>query len=282
MSATALPPAPPSSPVIRGRIGGDPRYGHYPVPRRYRLHLSRTSADCLTIAVTHAVLGLGDTVPVAVLPARPDRQDDGYRDLEDLYEASSHLHPGPTAAPALSDSWAGRIVSTYAPEIVRDLAARFGGEHPDFRPRRTEDELRTLTRLTDDGMAAAAACASWPGTVARSAAAPLLEALATLEQRLADREFLGGTAVGAADVHVWAGLVMLDTVHRPHMAQDLAADVAAHPRVWTYARGLAGLPAFGAQPDLDGIAARYHERCRTDRRPCRRDPLIPPAAYAGT
>jgi glutathionyl-hydroquinone reductase len=282
MSATVLPSVPHPAPDIRGRIGGDPRYGHYAVPRRYRLHLCRTGPDCLRIAVTHAVLGLGDAVPVDLLPARPDRPDGGYLALEDLYEASSHLHPGPTAAPVLSDSWAGRIVSTYAPDVLRDLAVRFGGDRPDFRPRHAEADVEALTVLADEGVTAAAARAARPGPAAAPVAATLVGALAALERRLHHGDFLSGGAAGAADVHVWVTLMMLDTVHRPHLPPEVAARVAQHPRVWAYARRLAGMPAFGAHPDLDGIAARYHARCRCTAASARLEPLVPHGAYAAS
>ncbi|EFL20561.1 LOW QUALITY PROTEIN: conserved hypothetical protein, partial [Streptomyces himastatinicus ATCC 53653] len=120
-----------SAASFRGRIGRDARSGHYAVPRRYRLHLSLSCRHCLRIAITHSLLGLGDTLPVTLLPAVPDGPDGGHSALSLMYEASAHRYTGPTAAPVLSDDWSGRIVSTHTPDILRDLDHRFGAASPD-------------------------------------------------------------------------------------------------------------------------------------------------------
>ena len=46
-AATAMSPTPHRTavPPLRGRIGGDPRSGHYAAPHRYRLHLSPACPD---------------------------------------------------------------------------------------------------------------------------------------------------------------------------------------------------------------------------------------------
>lgn len=109
-------------PAFRGRIGQDPRSGYHAVPHRYRLYLTPSCPECLRIAVTHDLLGMGDTLPVTLLPALPDTADGGHGALRPLYEAGSHRHPGPALAPVLGDDWTGRIVSTHAPDILRDGA----------------------------------------------------------------------------------------------------------------------------------------------------------------
>jgi putative glutathione S-transferase len=281
LSASARPPlSGAATPQIRGRIGSDARYGHYAVPHRYRLHLSATCPHCLRISVTHALLGLDETLPVTLLPAVPDRPDGGYAALDDLYEASSHQHPGPSAAPVLSDTWAGRVVSAYAPEIVRDLAARFGEGHRPLRPCAAAAEIDALARLCDRGIESAAVRAGAPETDP-AAATTLLNALSDLEHRLGRGAFLLGADVSTADVHAWVTLLMLDTVHLRHLGARLAERVADHPRVWAYARRLAAEPAFGGAVDLEGLVRRHHADCACrDGRPAGA-PLIEPSSYAG-
>ncbi|MGQ4513223.1 glutathione S-transferase C-terminal domain-containing protein [Streptomyces sp. DW26H14] len=282
MPASVPPPAAVpghAAPPMRGRIGTDARYGHYAVPRRYRLYLSATCPHCLRISVTHALLDLGETLPVTLLPALPDRPDGGYAVLDGLYEASSHQHPGPSAAPVLSDTWAGRVVSTYAPEIVRDLAARFGEGHRPLRPCASAAEIDALARLCDRGIEAAAVRAGGPDRDP-AAARSLLKALSHLEHLLGRGRFLVGDGLTTADVHTWVALVALDTVHLPHLDAPLAERVADHPRLWAYARRLAAEPAFGGAPDLDGMARRYHASCACRTELPSRAPLIARAAYA--
>ncbi|MYV56398.1 glutathione S-transferase C-terminal domain-containing protein [Streptomyces sp. SID3212] len=253
------------APTIRGRIGCDARSGHYAVPRRYRLHLSPACPTCLEIAVTHSLLDLGDTLPVTLLPAVPDGPGGGYEALLPLYEATSHHHPGPAAAPVLSDGWTGRIVSTYVPDILRDLSVRFGGSGPELRPRGTEEEIEALALLCERDLGVNAGIAGRPDTAPEDrdrALHTLFAALDTLEQRLEGREFaLGGDTPTAADVQLWVALAYLDTVHRPHLDTVAARCVAHYPRLWDYARRLAARPAFGAHLDLAAVALKYHARC---------------------
>ncbi|MET9254002.1 glutathione S-transferase C-terminal domain-containing protein [Streptomyces sp. NPDC003717] len=267
MSAAPLSPVPPL-PSFRGRIGCDAGSGYYATARRYRLHLSTSCPDCLRIAITHSLLGAGEALPVTLLPAVPDAPGDGYTALRDLYEAASHHHPGPATAPVLSDTWTGRVVSTHTLDILSDLVRHFGAHAPGGNalcPPGAEAEVEAVGRLCEQGVNDAAQRAGRAGadaTERRDALAGLLRTLGSLEWRLAHQEFLLDDGPSAADVHLWATLVQLDTVHRLHLDADAVHRVAGHPHLWAYARRLAAHPAFGRHLDLDGIARRHHARCR--------------------
>ncbi|WP_217235371.1 glutathione S-transferase C-terminal domain-containing protein [Streptomyces sp. AC555_RSS877] len=253
------------APAFRGRIGRDARSGHYAVPRRYRLHLSPTCPDGLRIAVTHSLLGLDDVCPVTLLGAVPDCPDGGHSALRPLYEASVHRYTGAAAGPVLSDDWSGRIVSTHAPDITRDLARHFGGGRSVLYPCGAESEIEAVERLCAQGVeqAAQAAGAAGPDSGARDVALDrLLEALGSLERWLVGREYLIRNHVTAADVELWVALVQLDTVHRHHLDAAAVHRVADHPVLWAYARRLAAHPSFGIHLDLDGIARRHHANCQ--------------------
>ncbi|MFF5369799.1 glutathione S-transferase C-terminal domain-containing protein [Streptomyces sp. NPDC013187] len=270
MPSTPLTTVPPllSSRSFRGRIGCDANSGYYAVPCRYRLHLSLSCPNSLQIAITHSLLGLQDTLPVVLLPALPDRPDGGHSALHDLYEASSHRHPGPAVAPVLSDSWTGRIVTTHSSHILRDLARHFGGDTQDrplLYPRGAEKEIEAVERLCEDRLdhaAQVAGRADIDDAARHSALASLLHVLGSLERRLAHQNFVLGDEVTAADVRLWVALVQLDTVHRLHLDAAAVHRIADHPHLWRYARRLAAHPAFGRHLDLDGIAHRHHARCR--------------------
>jgi glutathionyl-hydroquinone reductase len=218
MSVTPLTPAP--APVFRGRIGRDPRSGHYAVPRRYRLHLSPGHDDCLGIAVVHSLLGLDEICPVTFLDAAPDCADGGHSALRPLYEASAHRYRGPAVAPVLSDGWSGRIVSTHARDIMRDLARYFTpAAGPVLYPRGTEAETEAVEELC----ARAADPEASPGV------------LDALERRLAAHSHVLGDRLTAADVEVWVALVRRGT---PRRTDD-------HPALWSHVRRLTAHPAFG-------------------------------------
>ncbi|MEE1754669.1 glutathione S-transferase C-terminal domain-containing protein [Streptomyces sp. SP18CS02] len=261
MSATPSTPVP----AFRGRIGRDARSGHYAVPHRYRLHLSLSCPSSLRIAVTHHLLGLADVLPVTLLPAAPDAADGGYTALRPLYDASAHQYPGPASVPVLSDGWTGRIVSTHAPDILRDLALRFGEGGPELYPRELGAEIDEVARLCETSIHEAAQHAGELGIEGDGHEAPLgvlLGALDSLERGLTGRRYIAGDRLTAADVHLWVTLVQLDTVHRWHLDAGAVHQVADHPRLWAYAQRLTAHPAFAAHLDADGIARRHHARCR--------------------
>lgn len=279
MSATF----PTAVPTFRSRIGRDARSGYYAASRRYRLHLALSCPHSVQIAVVHGLLGLDDTVPVTLLPAVPDAPGGGHRALRPLYEASAHQHPGPAATPVLSDGWTGRIVSTHTPDILRDLARRFGGDGPDLHPPGAEEAVEEVARLCEQGIAAAAQRAGrWDGDPASrdTALATLLDALDELERRLDGRQYLLGDGPTLADVQVWATLLQLDTVHRHHLDAAAVHRITGHPRLWAYARRLAAHPAFGSRIDLDGIARRHHAHCRGREAAGAAVPIVDWTAYA--
>ena len=261
----AVPAAQHAAPAFRGRLGRDARSGHYAVPRRYRLHLSTACPDGLRIAVVHSLLGLDEVCPVTRLDAVPDCPDGGHSALRPLYDASAHRYAGAAVGPVLSDDWSGRIVSTHAPDVMRDLARHFGGGRPALYPCGAEAEIEAVERLCAHGIDAAAQRAGQAGVDEADRAAALTSlfgTLSSLEGRLSTSEYLLGDRLTAADVEVWAGLVQLDTVHRHHLDAAAVHRIAGHPALWAHARRLAAHPAFAAHLDLDGIARRHHAHCR--------------------
>ncbi|MEV3909980.1 glutathione S-transferase C-terminal domain-containing protein [Streptomyces canus] len=266
MSVTPLAriSAPHPAPAFRGRIGQDARSGHYAVPRRYRLHLAAACADGLRIAVVHSLLGLDDICPVTLLDPVPDCPDGGHSALRPLYEASAHRYTGAAVAPVLSDDWSGRIVSTYATDITRDLARHFGGGRPALYPCGAESETEAVERMSSGIAQAAQQAGSAGGDDEDRVAAleQLLGSLGSLERWLVDREFLIRDHITAADVELWVTLVQLDTVHRHHLDAAAVQRIAGHPTLWAYARRLTAHPAFGTHLDLDGIARRHHAHCQ--------------------
>ncbi|MFB7600476.1 glutathione S-transferase C-terminal domain-containing protein [Streptomyces sp. NPDC056160] len=253
------------APAFRGRIGRDARSGHYAVPGRYRLHLSTACPQGLAIAVTHSLLDIADSCPVTFLPAVPDGPDGGHTALEPLYEASAHRHPGPALAPVLSDGWSGRIVSTHAPDITRDLDRYFGDGRAALYPRAAAAEIEAVERLCARGVEEAAQRAGRAdGDPAERASAldVLLGALDELEHRLTGHDHVTGDRLTGADVTLWVTLVQLDTVHRHHLDAHAVHRIAGRPALWDHARRLTAYPAFAAHLDLAGTARRHHARCR--------------------
>ncbi|MDX2292836.1 MULTISPECIES: glutathione S-transferase C-terminal domain-containing protein [Streptomyces] len=266
---SALLPAS-AAPAFRGRIGRSADSGHYAVPHRYRLHLAPADPGCLSLAVTHGLLGLDATLPLRLLPELPDAADGSYTALRPLYEAGAHLYTGPATAPVLGDAWTGRIVSNHVPDILRDLALRFRGDGPDLLPEEHRAEIDGLAALCEDGVHRAAQRAGELGLhpdegarrEAEEALGTLFEALAALDARLTGRPYLLGSDPTLADVHVWGALLRLDTVHRWHLDAAALDRVAGHRTLWAYAQRLAAHPAFARHLDVDAVLRRHRAHCR--------------------
>lgn len=264
LTAAAAAPARRTAPVFRGRIGQDARSGHYAVPHRYRLHLSTACPDGLLLAVGHSLLGLHGSCPVDRLPAVPDCPAGGHAALRPLYEASAHHYTGPALAPVLSDDWSGRIVSTHAPDILRDLDRFPHDDRVSLYPCGTESVIEAVERMCADGIEEAAQRAGRADADPAEQAAALdvlLDTLGRLERRLTGEEYLVCDRLTAADIVLWVTLVQLDTVHRCHLDASAVHRIADHRALWAYARRLAAHPAFGRHLDLDGISRRHHGRC---------------------
>jgi glutathionyl-hydroquinone reductase len=261
----AVPSVHRAAPVFRGRLGRDARSGHYAVPHRYRLHLSTACPAGLRLAVGHSLLGVGAGCPVTLLPAVPDCPGGGHSALRPLYEASAHHYTGPALGPVLSDDWSGRIVSTHAPDILRDLD-RFPHEgRAGLYPCGLESVIEAVERMCAEGIEEAAQRAGQAGAGPAERAAALdvlLDTLGRLENRLSGEEYLAADRLTAADVELWVALVQLDTVHRCHLDASAVHRIAGHRALWAYARRLAAHPAFGRHLDLDGISRRHHGRCQ--------------------
>ncbi len=160
---------------------------------------------------------------------RPRRRTPG---AAPLYEASAHLYPGPALAPVLHDNWTGTVVSTHAPDIVRDLARRFGGHGDCLLPRESDEAFAAVERLCEQGVNATAQRAGLHGgdrAERDTALATLLRALDLLELRLASQEYVLGDDLTLADVRLWVTLVQLDTVHRHHLDASAVHRITEHP-----------------------------------------------------
>ncbi|SOD64009.1 putative glutathione S-transferase [Streptomyces zhaozhouensis] len=260
-----LPNSPTNTPCrVRERIGTDAKSGHYPAPHRYRLHLTLASPDGLRVAITHALLGLDDVLPVTLLPA-PHEAGNGRTALDAAYAATLHGHTGPGASPALTDSWTGRLVSNHVPDILADLSLRFRApDRPALRPSALAGGIDALTLRCERGIGEAAQLAgeAGAGEAGERALETLLATLTAFDRRVAGAPFVLGDELTAADVELWVALVRLDTVHRCHLGADAVHRIADHPALWAYARRLLTHPAFGGKLRLTDLTRHHAHHCR--------------------
>ncbi|MFJ6796080.1 hypothetical protein [Streptomyces sp. NPDC091268] len=104
--------------VLRGRIGS----GFAPVPHRYHLYLCAQCPLSRSVSRALVLLDLEGSVPRTLLGPDPgDPDDPGRAALRRAYEAAGHRHPAPSTAPALCDTWSGRVVTNHTPDILDGL-----------------------------------------------------------------------------------------------------------------------------------------------------------------
>ena len=258
---------------FRGRIG----FGFRAEPYRYHLYLCLACPRSLRVAITRDLKGLGRVVGTSLVdPVRDGRgwafregeghgldPVGGFAFLREAYEATEHHYDGPVTVPVLWDRWSGRVVSNHAPHILTDLATGFAGGR-DLYPVGRREELASLETLFEEDLTEAAQQAGRAPAGPRRAEAmgTLLATLEWVERRLGARAFLMGDAPTAADVHLWASLVHVDAVHKRHLDAPDVREIAAHPRLWAYARRLARVPAFRDNLRLDHIARNHRSHCR--------------------
>ncbi|WP_405577696.1 glutathione S-transferase C-terminal domain-containing protein [Streptomyces sp. NBC_01190] len=253
---------------MRGRISTEAGGGFYPAPQRYRLYLSPGSPRSMRVSATLGLLGLTGVVVTTSVPALAEPP----AGLRGAYEASLHRYSGPLTVPALCDGWSGRLVSNHTPDILRDLAERFRAATPsgapDLRPPALVEEIDALCELLDrdvaeplrqvcEGAAPASAPGGRPGAGDTMAAA-----LEVFDHRLARRPFLLGGEPTAADVDLWAALVHLDAVHRPHLDAGTVRALAGYEHLWAYGRRLHAHPAFHNAFDRAETGRLHRHTCR--------------------
>ncbi|MGP4112806.1 glutathione S-transferase C-terminal domain-containing protein [Streptomyces sp. 4N509B] len=263
--------------AFRGRIGRDARGGFHAAPHRFHLYLTLSCPHCLRIAIAYDLLRLHDRVRLTLLPPVPDPTG-GYAVLRTAYEATEHRVAGPAVAPALVDTWTGRVVSNHAPDILADLATHFGDDGPRLFPDALDEDIAMVAELCEHGIVAAAQRAGQPASHAPLPSDPdpfgdhrgrqraldtLLTVLCALEDRLArGHAYLLGHSLTAADLHLWVTLVELDTVHRWHLDVDAVHRVAGHRQLWAYAHRMLVEPAFRRRLRVADITARHRHVCR--------------------
>ena len=77
-----------------------------------------------------------------------------------------------------------------------------------------------------------------------------------LEQRLAGRRYLVGSALTEADVRLWVTLARFDSVYYSHFKTSIRR-LTDYPSLWGYARDLYSRPAFRETTNFDHIKRHY-------------------------
>jgi putative glutathione S-transferase len=275
---------------FRGEIGTD---AHPADPDRYHLYVSWACPWAHGTLLTRGLLGLENEIGVSVVD--PHRRDDGWEftpgkpgctadrihdsdSLHEVYTAADPDYTGRVSVPVLWDREAGTIVNEESDEIMRTLAANFGGAdgddpgggagrtgvdlYPEGRRAEIDETIDELYGPVNRGVYRAGFADSQADY--EDAVADVFEALDHWEEVLAEQRFLLGDLT-LADLRLFATLVRFDAVYYTHFKVNRKR-VVDYPNLWGFVRDVYGLPGVAETVDLDHIKEHYY-RSHTDINP---------------
>ena len=255
-------------------------------PERYHLYVSWACPWAHGTLLTRALLGLEDAIDVSVVD--PHRQDDGWEFtpgkegctpdrihgsdyLHEVYTAADSEYTGRVSVPVLWDEEAGTIVNEESDEIMRTLAANFGGEggpgsgidlYPEGRGEEVDDAIEELYGPVNRGVYRAGFAETQADY--EDAVADVFDALDHWEDVLSDRRFLLGDLT-LADLRLFATLVRFDAVYYTHFKVNRRR-IVDYPNLRGFVRDVYGLPGVAETVNLDHIK-EYYYRSHTDINP---------------
>jgi len=255
-------------------------------PERYHLYVSWACPWAHGTLLTRALLGLDDAIGISVVD--PHRQDDGWEftpekagSTPDRLHGSDYLHEvytgadpdytGRVSVPVLWDREAETIVNEESDEIMRTLAANFGGGggpgngidlYPEGRRDEVDDAIDDLYGPVNRGVYRAGFAETQADYEA--AVADVFDALDHWEDVLSEQRFLLGDLT-LADLRLFATLVRFDSVYYTHFKVNRRR-VVDYPNLWGFTRDVYGLPGVAETVNLDHIKEHYY-RSHTDINP---------------
>jgi putative glutathione S-transferase len=267
---------------FQGRFSRD---GSSPFPAeagRYRLYVSLACPWAHRAVIVRGLLGLEDTISMAVVdPVRdesgwalrdgPGHGSDGVCGFEFLSEAYLRTDPGYQGrytVPCIWDTVTGQLVTNNYPDITLDFETQFVDFHkpgaPDLYPEALRPEIDAFSAsiYTDvnDGVYKAGFAASQAPY--EEAVTLLFARLDALEEHLSTRRYLVGGQLTEADIRLFTTLVRFDAVYVGHFKCNLRR-LVDYPNLWGYARDLFQRPGFRETVNFDHIKRHYymtHER----------------------
>ncbi|MEU4577086.1 MULTISPECIES: glutathione S-transferase C-terminal domain-containing protein [Nonomuraea] len=231
-----------------------------PEPGRYRLYASYACPWAQRVLIVRRLLGLEDLLDVTIVD--PIRDEKGWRVpggiyLSELYLATDPDFRGRYTVPCVWDAKEGRIVTNDFPRITLDLETTWS-RTPDLYPEALRPEIDAMNERVYHGLNNAVYEAGFATAqeAYEEAVGRVFATLDFLEERLTGREFLFD-ALTESDVRLYTTLARFDSVYYGHFKCSVRR-LTDYPALWSYARRLYAIPAFGETTDFDHIKRHYY------------------------
>jgi putative glutathione S-transferase len=243
---------------------------------RYHLYVSPACPWAHRTVIALRLKGLEGVVGMSALdPVRDERGwafregpghgpdlVEGFAFLSEAYLATDPAYAARITVPMLWDTESGRIVNNDKNDIMR----MFDCEFADFArsrlglyPPELEGEIEALDAwiypTINDGVYRAGFATSQEAH--ERAVRRLFASLDRLEELLAERRYLAGSRITAADWKLFPTLIRFDSVYHGHFKCNLRR-LVDYPHLWGYTRELYQLPGIAATVDFDHIKRHYY------------------------
>jgi putative glutathione S-transferase len=202
----------------------------------------------------------------------------GFQFLSEAYRATDSAYRGRFTVPVLWDTITKRIISNSDDDLMRMFNQEFNGHTEstlDLYPEPLRPEIDEWNALlyeqVNNGVyraGFATSQAAYERGVRR-----LFETLDRLEQRLAERRYLFGSAFTETDWRLFVTLIRFDAVYHGHFKCNLRR-IVDYPNLYGYLRDLYQVEGIAETVNFDHIKRHYYVT-HEDINPTRIVPLGP-------
>jgi putative glutathione S-transferase len=189
--------------------------------------------------------------------------NEGVAVLHELYTRANPRYSGRVTVPVLWDKAQRTIVSNESSEIIRMFNGAFdhlGAREGDFYPLPLREAIDGLNEwiynTVNNGVYRCGFATSQQAY--EEAVYPLFATLDALEERLASRRYLMGSALTEADWRLFTTLVRFDPVYVGHFKCNLRR-LVDYPYLFAYTRDLFQVPGVAHTVNLDHIKRHYYQ-----------------------
>lgn len=262
---------------FRDWVSADGSSGYPAAAGRYHLYVSLACPWAHRTVIVRRLKGLEDAIGMSVVDPIRDELGWAFREqgggtgdpvngwayLSEGYLASDPSFDARVSVPVLWDRKTGRIVNNESADIIVMLNEAFDAfaSNPELdlypAPLRGEiDELNARVYETlNNGVYRAGFASSQEAY--EEAVYPLFDTLDMLDERLAARRYLFGSAPTLADWRLFPTLLRFDPVYAGHFKCNLRR-IADYPNLSAYLRDLYQLAGIAETVDMDQIKRHYY------------------------
>ncbi len=244
---------------------------------RYHLYVSLACPWAHRTLIVRSLKGLGDLIPLSVVHwfmgdqgwtfqagegVVPD-PNEAAEALHQLYTVADPHYSGRVTVPVLWDKQRRTIVSNESSEILRMFNSAFdhlGARNGDLYPAALREEIERLNeriyRTVNNGVYRCGFATTQAAY--EEALDPLFRTLADLNEQLATRRYLLGSAITEADWRLFTTLVRFDPVYVGHFKCNLRR-LVDFPHLFAYTRDLYQQPGVAPTVNMAHIKRHYYQ-----------------------